>query len=39
MYHKGFVIDDADRYGPAIDLAKELHRRIVEAEIAAHQLV
>jgi len=35
MYHKGFAIDDADRYGPAIDLAKELHRRIEEAEIAA----
>ena len=35
MYHKGFAIDDADRYGPAIELAKELHRRIEEAEIAA----
>jgi 5,5'-dehydrodivanillate O-demethylase oxygenase subunit len=35
MYHKGFASDDADRYGPAIELVKELHRRIEEAEIAA----
>jgi 5,5'-dehydrodivanillate O-demethylase oxygenase subunit len=35
MYHKGFANDDADRYGPAIELVKELHRRIEEAEIAA----
>src|SRR5580693_9009849 len=34
LYHKGSAIDDADRYGPAIDLAKELHRRIEEAELA-----
>jgi 5,5'-dehydrodivanillate O-demethylase oxygenase subunit len=34
MYHKGFANDDADRYGPAIDLVKELHRSIEEAEIA-----
>lgn len=27
-FHKGFSMDDADRYGPAVDLAKELHRRI-----------
>lgn len=37
MYHKGFSIDDADRYGPAIELAKELHRRIENAQIAARQ--
>jgi len=35
MYHKGFANDDADRYGPAINLVKELHRSIEEAEIAA----
>ena len=35
MYHKGFASDDADRYGPAIELVKELHRRIEEAEITA----
>jgi 5,5'-dehydrodivanillate O-demethylase len=35
MYHKGFASDDADRYGPAIELVKDLHRRIEEAEIAA----
>lgn len=35
MYHKGFANDDADRYGPAIELVKELHRRIEEAELAA----
>jgi 5,5'-dehydrodivanillate O-demethylase len=35
MYHKGFASDDADRYGPALDLVKDLHRRIEEAEIAA----
>jgi 5,5'-dehydrodivanillate O-demethylase len=34
MYHKGFANDDADRYGPAIELVKELHRSIEEAEIA-----
>ncbi len=33
MYHKGFALDDADRYGPAIDLVKELHRRVEEYEI------
>ena len=27
-------MDDADRYGPALELAKELHRRIEMAEIA-----
>lgn len=35
LYHKGFAVDDADRYGPALDLVKDLHRRIEEAEIAA----
>jgi 5,5'-dehydrodivanillate O-demethylase len=28
MYHKGFANDDADGYGPAIELVKDLHRRI-----------
>ena len=31
-YHKGYANDDADRYGPAIEGVKELHRRIEEAE-------
>jgi 5,5'-dehydrodivanillate O-demethylase len=35
LYHKGFANDDADRYGPALDLVKDLHRRIEEAELAA----
>jgi 5,5'-dehydrodivanillate O-demethylase len=30
MYHKGFANDDADGYGPAIELVKDLHRRIEE---------
>ncbi|MBV9172245.1 MAG: Rieske 2Fe-2S domain-containing protein [Chloroflexi bacterium] len=34
LYHKGFAMDDADRYGPALELAKELHRRIEAAEVA-----
>ncbi len=34
MYHKGFATDDADRYGPAVDLVKELHRRIEEFQVA-----
>jgi 5,5'-dehydrodivanillate O-demethylase len=34
MYHKGFASDDADRYGPALELVKELHRRIEEVELA-----
>jgi 5,5'-dehydrodivanillate O-demethylase len=29
-YHKGFVQDDADRYGPAVPLVQELHKRIEE---------
>ena len=37
MYHKGFALDDSDRYGPAIELVKQLHRAIEEAEIAARQ--
>lgn len=28
MYHRGFASDDADRYGPAIELVKELHSQI-----------
>ena len=28
MFHRGFYKDDADRYGPALELIKELHRRI-----------
>jgi 5,5'-dehydrodivanillate O-demethylase len=35
LYHKGFGMDDADRYGPMFEAVKELHRRIEEAEIAA----
>jgi 5,5'-dehydrodivanillate O-demethylase len=31
QYHKGFVVDDADRYGPAVPLIQELHRRIEQA--------
>jgi 5,5'-dehydrodivanillate O-demethylase len=30
-YHKGFAIDDVDRYGPAVGLVQELHRRIDQA--------
>jgi len=37
MYHKGFALDDADRYGPALDLVKELHRRVEDYELAANQ--
>jgi hypothetical protein len=35
MYHKGFVMDDVDRYGPAVPLIQELHRRIEAAQEAA----
>jgi 5,5'-dehydrodivanillate O-demethylase len=35
LYHKGYGSDDVDRYGPAIELVKDLHRRIEEADIAA----
>jgi 5,5'-dehydrodivanillate O-demethylase len=37
-YHKGFSIDDADRYGPAVALVQDLHRRIEAAEQAALQV-
>jgi 5,5'-dehydrodivanillate O-demethylase len=37
LYHKGFANDDVDRYGPATELVKELHRRIEAAQIAARQ--
>lgn len=30
LYHRGFVNDDADRYGPAVPLVKEVHRKIEE---------
>lgn len=36
MYHKGFVTDDVDRYGPAVPLIQELHRRIAAAQEAVH---
>lgn len=35
QFHRGFVRDDADRYGPAVPLIIELHRRIEEARQAA----
>lgn len=35
LYHKGFANDDADRYGPAIELVKDLHRRMELADIAS----
>jgi 5,5'-dehydrodivanillate O-demethylase len=34
LYHRGFFNDDADRYGPAIELVKDLHRKIEEFETA-----
>jgi len=34
QYHKGFQMDDADRYGPAIPLVQELHRHIEELRLA-----
>jgi 5,5'-dehydrodivanillate O-demethylase len=34
MYHKGYANDDADGYGPAIELIKDLHRRIEEAALS-----
>ena len=34
LYHKGFGQDDVDRYGPAFELVKDLHRRIEEAQLA-----
>lgn len=35
MYHKGYGMDDADRYGPALELVKDLHRRIEEESSAS----
>jgi len=35
QYHKGFGMDDADRYGPALPLVQDLHRRIEEYQIRA----
>jgi 5,5'-dehydrodivanillate O-demethylase len=32
LYHKGFAIDDGDRYGPAVPLIQALHRRIEELQ-------
>ncbi len=37
-FHKGFHRDDADRYGPAVGLVQELHRRIDEAKQKAANL-
>ena len=34
MYHKGYASDDADGFGPALELVKDLHRRIEEHELA-----
>jgi 5,5'-dehydrodivanillate O-demethylase len=33
LYHRGFGMDDVDRYGPAFELVKDLHRRIEEAAL------
>jgi 5,5'-dehydrodivanillate O-demethylase len=35
LYHRGFFNDDADRYGPIIDMVKDLHRRIEEHALQA----
>jgi len=35
MYHRGLGTDDVDRYGPAFELVKDLHRRIEESAMAA----
>lgn len=37
LYHRGFFNDDADRYGPAIELVKDLHRKIEEFETAQRE--
>jgi 5,5'-dehydrodivanillate O-demethylase len=37
MYHRGFGTDDIDRYGPAFEMVKDLHRRIEEADIASRE--
>ena len=34
-YHKGYAIDDADRYGPAMPMVVDLMRRIDEAQETA----
>jgi 5,5'-dehydrodivanillate O-demethylase len=34
MYHRGYGTDDADRYGPIIELVKDLHRRIEDFDTA-----
>ena len=31
-YHKGYAVDDADRYGPAMPMVVELMQRIEEAQ-------
>ncbi|MDE3075554.1 MAG: Rieske 2Fe-2S domain-containing protein [Chloroflexota bacterium] len=37
QYHKGFIMDDVDRYGPAAPLIQQLHRGVEEAaQAAAH---
>jgi hypothetical protein len=36
QYHKGGSIWDSDRYGPALPLVAELHRRIEDARLKAH---
>ncbi len=33
LYHRGFGMDDIDRYGPMFEAVKHLHRRIEEAEL------
>jgi 5,5'-dehydrodivanillate O-demethylase oxygenase subunit len=38
MYHKGYGTDDADRYGPAFEQVKELHRRIEAAGTAREEV-
>ena len=35
FYHKGFNLDDMDRYGPAMPLIQDLHRRIEEAALVS----
>lgn len=37
MYHKGYAIDDVDRYGPVTEDVKDLHRRIEEWEISRRE--
>lgn len=35
LCHRGFGTDDLDRYGPAFEMVKDLHRRIEEHATAA----